>query len=176
MSVAENPVSALLRAQLQTAHGALEGTLQGVTAEQAHWAPPGRALPIAAHYAHVVAAEDFFVNVLFQGSAPIARSTMEGKTGISEPPTPGDWSEWARRVQLDLPQAHDYATAVYAATDAFLASATPDELNRMVDASAIGLGERSVGSIISAALLNAAWHCGEISCLKGQQGEKGYPF
>src|SRR5205807_2005630 len=112
MSVAENPVSAMLRAQLQTAHGTLEATMQGLTAEQAQWTPPGRSHPIAAHYAHVITAEDFFVNVAFQGGAPIAMSTLEGKTGISEPPTPGDWSEWARRVQVDLPQAQDYATAV----------------------------------------------------------------
>lgn len=176
MSVAENPVSAMLRAQFQTAHRTLEGTMQGLSAEQAHWAPPGKALPIAGHYAHVLAAEDFFVKGLIQGAPPLARTTMEGKTGISEPPTPGDWSEWAHRVRVDLPLAETYAASVFAATDAFLASASPEELNRAVDASAIGLGQQTVGSLVSGLLLNAAWHCGEISCLKGQQGEKGYPI
>ena len=52
-----DPISGVLRSQYQTAHGTLEGTMAGVSAAQAHWAPPGKAMPIAAHYAHVIAAE-----------------------------------------------------------------------------------------------------------------------
>ena len=103
-------------------------------------------------------------------------STMAERTGLSAPPPPGDWSEWARTVQVDLAAAQGYGAAVYAATDRFLSTLNAEALERQVDLSMIGLGTQTVGYVANALLLNAAWHCGEISCLKGLQGEKGYPI
>lgn len=176
MSSAENPVIASLRAQYKLAHDTLEGTVHSLTAEQAHWSPSGRAMPIAAHYAHIVSGEDFFVNGVFKGGAPIAQTTMAGKTGISEPPMPGDWTAWARRVRIEMPALRAYAQAVFAATDAYLATLTPEGLGRTIDLSMVGLGEQTIGYVVNASLLNVAWHTGEIACLKGLQGEQGYPF
>ena len=174
----------LLREQLKGAVALLEGTMQGVTSEQAHWAPPGTANPIGANYAHVVLGQDAVINARLQGGAPLAATTWKGKTGLSEPPPgpdpsrPGfpDWSKWARRVKVDLDAMRKYAQAVYAASDEYLASLSDEDLTRSVDLSALGIGQMSVKQLLIGGVVgNALTHTGEISCLKGLQGGRGYP-
>jgi hypothetical protein len=167
----------LLRAQFKGAHDVLEATMQDVTATMAHWSPPGVANPLGATYGHVVAAEDAILNGMAEGAAPLIASSWAGKTGLSEmPPLGGSWSEWGRRVQVDLPTTRAYGQAVYADTDAYLASLTDADLGRTVDLSAMGLGQQGLGWLLSLMINNVTWHTGEISCLKGLQGAKGYPF
>ena len=70
-----------------------------------------------------------------------------------------------------------YAQAVYAASDDFLASLRGKDLDRPVDLSALGLGKSTMLFVIHNGILgNGFTHCGEIACLKGLQGKKGYPF
>ncbi len=176
----------LLRMQAQMAFQMLEGVMQGVNAEQLHWVPPeGIANPIAAQYAHVVLGKDSAVHHMFKGEQPLYASTWADRHGLSELPPPRspetgrlpDWSEWARRVRMDLPAFNAYAQAVYASIDAYLASLDDAAMERMIDLSSIGMGERKSGFVLSMILLGDTFsHCGEISCLKGLQGLKGYPF
>jgi hypothetical protein len=175
----------LLREQVKSAVRLLEGTMEGVSAAQAHWMPPGIANPIAANYAHVVLGQDGLVNARLKGGAPLAATSWAGKTGVSEmppgpdPAKPGfpDWSKWARQVRVDLAATRQYAQAVYAATDAYLASLTDEDLARPIDASAVGLGQIPLKQLLMGGVIgNALTHAGEISCLKGLQGGKGYPF
>jgi hypothetical protein len=184
MSTQENRAVSLLRAQYQNAHEVLEGTLQDVTSEQAHWRPPGIANPLGATYAHILISEDGVINGMLKGSGPLSVSTWAGKIGVSElPPMPGpevgglpSWDEWARRVKVDQAALQSYAQAVYAATDEYLASLTDEDLNRSLDLSGLGVGQQTLGWLLSLMLSNVNWHTGEISCLKGLQGAKGYPF
>lgn len=168
--------TALLTRLYQNAHGWLEGTIEPLTAEQAAWKPPGLALPAGAHYAHVLLSEDFLIGGALQGGAPLVMSSWQGRTGISELPPPGPWNEWAHRVVVDLPTARQYAQAVYAATDAYLARATDDDLAREIDLTAFGFGIQTAEYVLNNLILNASAHCGEIACLKGLQGAKGYGF
>jgi hypothetical protein len=70
-----------------------------------------------------------------------------------------------------------YARAVYAASDDFLATLSPADLERLVDLTALGLGISTMGDVIMNGILgNAFTHCGEISCLKGLQGKRGFPI
>ncbi len=175
----------LIREQLKGALDVLEGTMEGVTPEQARWNPPGRAIPIGAQYAHVVFGQDGVISGLIKQEAPLFATAWAGKTGASEPPpgpdpkAPGfpDWSGWSRKVQLDLPALRQYARAVNAATDQYLAGLGDADLQRSVDLSVLGLPPMPVKRVLSLAVIgNALTHCGEISCLKGLQGAKGYPF
>ncbi|HEX6607614.1 MAG TPA: DinB family protein [Chloroflexia bacterium] len=167
----------LLREQISTAHEWLEGTMADVTAEQADWAPPGIANPLGASYAHAVTSEDLIINGMLGGGTPLFMGEWAGKTGQSLPHPHQDWTQyaaWARDVRVDLPAARAYAQAVYAATDAYLAGLTPEDLDREVNL--FGMNQR-----LGMALANfVAGHChdmmGEISCLKGLQGVRGYPF
>jgi hypothetical protein len=184
MAAKESREVSLLREQLQVAVQLLEGTMEGVTPEQAHWLPAGTANPIGANYAHVVVSQDMLINSRLKGGTPLLAAAWAGRTGLSEfppgpdPARPGfpDWSKWARQVRIDLPALRAYAQAVYAATDAYLASLTDADLARSVDLAAVGLGQMPVKQLLLRGLLgNALTHCGEISCLKGLQGAKGYP-
>ncbi len=172
-----NTGCSILRQQFKMGHEFLEGTLQGVAAEQAHWTPPGKAQPLGANYAHVVLTEDFIINALLQGAAPLMASTWAAKNGVSEmPPQAPPWNDWASRVQIDLAALHSYAQAVYEATDSYLASLADEDLNRSLDLTAIGFGQQTMGFLLGVLLFNVHTHTGEIACLKGLQGLQGYPF
>ena len=174
-------LSTVLRQMFAQMHVWLEGTMQDVTAEGCHWQPRGRVVPAGAHYAHhVMGSEDMIFNLLIRNATPLALSTWQGKTGLSEPhPRPmGEWDAWARRVQIDLPALRAYAQAVYANTDAYLASLTIEEWHRQVDMAAIGRPgqQQTVGYWLTNILLDGAGHSGEISAVKGLQDLQGYPF
>ena len=169
----------LYRSLLRTAHDALEGTMADVTPAQAAWDPPGKAFSIAANYAHVLGSEDMGIHRLLRGTDLLATSTWAGRTGMSELPhfgPGGDMKTWSRQAKVDVPAMQRYGQAVYAATDAYLAAAGPEALTRLLDLSNLGLGEQPASFILNALVVNAAMHCGEISCLKGLQGQKGYPM
>lgn len=177
MASDKNRVISFLRGQFQGAHGMLEGTVADVTTEQAHWAPPGKALPLAAHYAHIVVSEDAIISGMLKGGPPLAATIWAGKTGLSEMPPQGfDWVQWAKRVRVNLAELREYARAVYENTDGYLASLSDDDLARPLDLSSLGVGEKTFGWMLSIQLGNVDHHCGEISCLKGLQGAKGYPM
>lgn len=176
MTTQNNTVS-LLRQQFQMGHQFLEETVLGITAEHAHWTPPGKAQPLGANYAHVIVAEDGLISMLLKGTPPLMASDWADKTGMSEmPPQAPPWNDWASRVQVDLDALHNYAQAVYEATDSYLASLSDEDLNRPLDLSAVGLGQQTVGAFLSILVFNIHTHTGEIACLKGLQGLQGYPF
>jgi hypothetical protein len=169
----------LLRSQFQAVHhGWLEGTMQGVTAEQAHWqAPGGRSAPIGAQYAHNLLAVDFLFTAIARQGVPLAASSFAGKLGLSEPyPMQGDWGEWASRVQVDLDQLRPYAQAIYASLDEQLATLDDADLATPVDMTSIGMGQQTLGSLLTTLLIHCAAHTGEIAVIKGLQGLRGYPF
>jgi DinB family protein len=179
-----NPAVAFIREGAQLGHWYLDGTMADVTSEQAHYAPPGRANPIGATFAHLVCSEDLIVNGMLRQQAPLSASSHAGRTGLSEPmPMPGspDWGEaygaWARRVRVDLATLKSYAEAVYGSTDAYLASLSDSDLDRELDLTAVGFGQQKLAWMLNLLVLNhIGTETGEISTLKGIQGAKGYPF
>lgn len=167
----------LYRTLLRNAHAFLEATMADVTPEQLGWDPPGTASSIAANYAHVVTSEDFGLQLL-RGKDLLATTAWAGRTGLSELPPlgpGGDLKAWSRRAAVELPMLRRYAEAVYGATDAHFAAATEAELTRPLDLSAAGFGQTTNLFVLKVLLANVSLHTGEISCLKGLQGAKGYP-
>lgn len=174
---ASNGIVSMVRGQFKGAHDVLEATMQDVTPEMAAWQPPGSANAVGPNYAHVVTGEDVILLGMARGAAPLLASSWAGQVGLSEmPPMDGKWHEWNQRVAIDLPALRTYAQAVYAATDEFLAALTDADMGRTLDLSAMGFGEQSLGWLLGIMLANVHWHTGEIACLKGVQGHKGYPF
>lgn len=173
-------VITLLRENLRGAHNYLEATMADVTAEQAQWIPPGLATPLGANYLHLVQTEDMIIQGGLQQKPTLAETTWKGRIGADEPmPTPPweeeDYRAWSRRVKIDLPQLREYAQAVYATTDAYIASLTPEALDRIVDLSGTGADPETLAWILTRYIAGHADNiCGEASSLKGLQGVKGY--
>jgi hypothetical protein len=166
----------LLSAQVKQTHEVVSGTVADLTADQAAWSPGGTANPIAAELIHLIAAEDMFLNMMV-GRQPLAMGAFAGKTGASEPHPMGDYADWAKRVTADMPQVRDYMQAVFSNTEEYVASLKPEELSKEIDLSAAGFGKMSLGGFITlTSVVHPSNHIGEISCMKGQQGAKGYPF
>jgi len=175
--------TSLLREQLQQAHQSLETVMADVTPEQAHWCPPGIANPIGATYAHVLMGEDLVINILLQSAPPLFATSWTGKIGLSAlPPLPApgsqslpSWKEWGRTVQIDLGALREYAQAVYTRSDDYLTSLPDEALSRPLDLTVFSAGSRTVAWALSNSVLgHVQRHCGEIACLKGLQGIRGY--
>ena len=163
-----------LRVPVSESHQWLEATMSDVTPEQAHWRPPGIANPICAVYAHVIVGADFAVNTTMRGQPPLIASKWAGKVGLSELMPMADWHEWAGRLRMDLDVFRQYARDAYACWDDCLASFSPGDLDRVVDLSAIGMGQRTLARFLAMQVEHFSGHCGEIACLKGLQGATGY--
>ena len=153
-----------------------------VTPEQAHWTPPGIANPLGATYAHCLVSEDFVINGMFRRQRPLVAAAWASRTGLSEPmPAPAspawsDYAAWTRRVSVHLDSLREYARAVRAETDAYLASLSDADLAQPLDLSGLGLGQQTVGSALTVLVLNhIGTETGEIAVLKGLQGLRGYP-
>ena len=169
-------VKPLVKGMLARNREVLEGTMTDVENEHAHWAPPGKALPLGALYIHVLTAEDFFIQGLLKGGAPLWDSTWKDKMGLSEPRPPRGqpWEDWARRVRIDMPKLREYGKTVFAATDTYVDGLSETDLAREIDF--MGRKMPLVAFFLGVMCTHCANHAGEISTLKGLQGLKGYPF
>jgi len=166
----------VLQEGTQWAHEFLEIVTADVTPEQAHWHPLGIANPLGAVYAHAVLAEDGVINGMLKGGAPLFASTWADKTGVSDPQFQMTL-EWAQGLKVELPTFRQYAQAVYTATNDYLASLSDESLSRQIDLSNVGLGQKPLSWCLNALVISHLNNMiGEISCLKGLQGAKGYPF
>lgn len=166
--------------QAKEARELLEGTMGDVTQEQAVRMPGGKVVSIAANYAHIITSQDFGLHGVLKGTALLIASTWAGKSGLSSPPPFGPGStidEWARDAQIDLKALRDYAHAVYEASDEHFGSMTDEDFSRPMDLSAFGFGHQPASFVaVNGWINNVYLHTGEISCLKGLDGAKGYPF
>ena len=166
----------LLRAELKDAHESLEGTMADVTQELLDRMPAGIANPIGERYAHHATAEDSLVNLIIRREAPLMSSTWQGRTGISEPRFGSD-PQYARSVRVRLVTVRDYARAVYAQTDAYLASIRDEDLDRAIDLSPLPFGSVPVWWILARLVIAHAFEVnGEVAAVKGVLGVRGFPY
>ncbi|HNS49757.1 MAG TPA: DinB family protein [Anaerolineae bacterium] len=168
----------LVQHSVRSAFEILEQVTDDLTPAQADWAPPGCANPIGAMYWHTISGADEVVYRWFEGGPCLHE--REGwrarvlRVDVPEPQGSEGWLEWMRAIRVDLPAMHDYARAVAADLDTWLASKAPEDLDRIVHTP---IGDFPVAVALDTFVIwhiNA--HCGEISALKGCQGAKGYPF
>ena len=158
------------------AHEYMLQVTESVTSEQAHWTPPGTANPLGALMAHGVLTEDFVARTILSDQPPLYASEWEGRTGVSEP-EPLIEADWAERVEIDLNPFRKYTQAVFNYTEDYVGSMSVADLERRVDLSEEGMGVHTVEEILIK-FMESHLHnvIGEISVLKGLQGEQGYPF
>lgn len=170
----------ILFEQLKAVHSALEQTMEGVTDEVAHFMPPGKANPIAGTCAHLIFSEDMFIHNFLKKDKPLLETTFKGKTGASET-HPMEWEvaypKWLKEVKVDMEKFQEYAKAVFAASEEYVSTLTDEDLEKGVDMSAFGMGEKKVHDFIANLISGHAYSImGEVAVLKGIQNLKGYPF
>ncbi len=143
-------------------------TLTGLTDEQINWAPPGKANKISAIFLHAASGEDRFVQTLAQGK-PTLWESQDWAARIGVPITPSGRGGWDETSQATLQIAHlmAYQEAVALATNTYLATLGPDDLDRKVE---MFNGERPLADLLVMLVSHVTGHIGEIAALKGVQG------
>lgn len=167
----------LLKEQMKSAHDALEATMADVSTDTAHFREMGKALPIAAAYAHAIIAEDMVLSNIITQKETIFKDASEA--GVSEPmPDFAHWDDhamWTQNVKVDLSKMKEFGKKVFAVTDEYLSTLTDEDLDKEIERPVIGKHNLAF-FITNFLLLHAANLTGEISAAKGMQGLKGYPF
>lgn len=163
-----------IQRQLNTARRVCDAAVGDLTDEQLNWTPPGTTNPIRAILIHILAAEDRFIQAALQGK-PLVWQTEAWAERVGLKSLPGYGQGWdeSKQTPLKLAPLLDYRTSVRAATDAYIATLTPAELDRQVEL--IG-SQRPVADALAIMAVHIASHGGEIAALKGVQGLKGLPF
>ena len=165
-----------LQYSLGSAFGILGQVTADLTQEQADWIPPGIANPIGALYWHAISGADVVMHKWCLGQPPLSQEAgWQEKVFYASGPEAGEETvEQMRAIHVDLPALHEYAQAVNGALQGWLATLTPESLERKMDTP---IGELNLAQLLDTFIIwhiNA--HCGEISALKGCQGARGYPF
>ena len=164
----------LIKQMMQGMRSQVNMTMKDVTFDQFNWASPGTCNTISATFIHMTASEDYFVQDVLQGKPHVwdAGNWCE-KTWVKKTPGIGEnWDEF-KRSTLPLVPFFEYQKAVWAATDAYIAGLTTQELERKVKFAG---GTRTVGDMLVLAAAQELAHSGEIAALKGAQGVKGLPI
>ena len=165
---------AYIKREFASMRRSLDGIMQDISPALFNWAPPGTANAISATFLHLLNSEDYFIQGVLQAKPTVWESGgWSAKTSIPKPPGIGeDWSMFKRQPTAIQPLLL-YKSAVWAATDAYLAALTPAELERLVPFAG---GQRSAAEMLMLAISQAHSHAGEIAALKGVQGAKGLPI
>jgi hypothetical protein len=162
-----------LRWEARDAWEWLESIVADVTSEQALWQPPGRANTIAATYAHIVRNADEDLNEHLFARPRLNEGPWRGRTGLR--PRESNGVEWEPGCEIDWEALRSYGRTVHAFVIETFDSLTEDDLTRVTK---LTTPNRANWEGIFIARLTAGHHVrmhgGEIACLKGLQGEKGY--
>lgn len=171
----------LIKEEIKSAHDMLESVVADVKPEDVQKDPGGKAFPLGSMYAHLVFSEDVILRGMVQKQTPLCQGEWANKTGTNTPMPAYDeqWSAnnetWSKTVTVDLTQLRAYAQAVYASTDAYVATLTDDDMDKEIDLGA--WGKKKLGSLLAQMVVAHAYSLtGEISAIKGVHGSKGYPF
>ncbi len=162
----------VLRSQYAFAHDNLEGAIAKCPPELLTKAIEGSLTnPIGATYAHTAITQDLLLVGRLQGREPVFREGGWGeKTGFELPESPVITQEWAKSLRFELGPLREYAAAVHAAVDGYLASAPEEDLLSEVD---FGQKRPKLWVFGTLGVWHVATHQGEIAALLGLEGLQG---
>lgn len=168
-------VIAYIQQQIAGARRLFDAAMQNTTDEQLNWQPPAATVnPISVTALHVLGSEDAFIQQILLGQPRLWDSGgWASKIGVAEPPGRGGGWDEVRNATIAVDAVLAYQAALRAATDAYLAALTAEELERPVHVMG---SERPAATILILLAHHACSHAGEIATVKGMQGIKGLPF
>ena len=165
----------VLRAEARASHEWLRAIVEDVTPAQANLRPPGRANTIAATYAHIVRNQDEDMNHGFLGRPMLSEGAWRGKTGMPSWWDDSDKSEWEIDAPIDWLALRTYGDAVGAWVIEAVGELTEDDLEKVAKLTTPDRPTWFGIDVVRLTVGRHVWmHGGEIACLKGLQGEKGY--
>lgn len=158
------------RWQAENGFAWLESIVRDVTSEQALWQPPGCANSIAATYAHIVRNADEDLNQRLFRRPRLNEGVWKGRTGL-----PGDGNEFEAGSEIDWEALRAYGRAVAAFVLETVAAMNEFDLTVPADLSTPDIARWDGRDIVRLTVgHHLRMHGGEIACLKGLQGERGY--
>ncbi|GIW07265.1 MAG: hypothetical protein KatS3mg060_2070 [Dehalococcoidia bacterium] len=140
----------------------LRAATDALPMETVHWAPPGTANPIGATWLHVLAVQDWGIHLMQQRPSIWDREGWSERLGTGAPLRQD--AARARALRVDPAAVRAYADSVFAATRAFLAGLTDEDLNRIV---ASPERQMSIGEGLQLLAYHLAQHVGELLALRG---------
>lgn len=168
---------AYVESQLQFTHGTMEQVVADLGDLLNTKMPGGTINSPAAIYAHAVIAEDFIVNGMVMGGAPLYISgNWAAKTGVPTPAGPQATNEWAASIDMKLAPFREYAATVYAQTSKVVAEMSDAKADELIDTPFGGAKQPRLQFMANLGVTHAWGHMGEIAALKGVKGMKGLPF
>ncbi len=163
------------RWEARTSYDWLETIVADVTRGQAAWVPPGRANTIAATYAHIVYNADEDLNHWLFRRPKLIDTTWKSRAGISIPP--GGGFDWETFGEIDWPALREYGRMIREFVISTIDSLTEEDLERATNLSTQDIAQWHGIDIVRLTVgHHIRMHGGEIACLKGLQGTKGYTF
>lgn len=159
--------------QFRWARRQADSVMFDVTEEQFNWVPAGTISPIRSIFLHVVTIEDAYIQEAILGKPRLwVEQNWEEKIGSRAPWRGENWDDLKEKY-LTIEDVAQFQLMVREATDAYLASLTPEELDRRVEFEG---RERRIGDVLSMLIVHNLSHAGEIAALKGLQGAAGLSF
>lgn len=168
----------ILREQLKWSHDMIEQAVADLTPDQLHHRAEGSTIAsIAAVYTHTVMAEDALLNVYVRKEPLlIQQDGWVEKIGLPASLLNDPNEIWTIPYEnCDFAELREYAQQVYAATDDYLRSLAPADLEKVITFGS--MGELPLDLFLTKVVAwHTAHHGGEICALKGTLGLKGLPF
>jgi uncharacterized damage-inducible protein DinB len=150
-----------------------DSILLDTTDEHFNWTPPGTVSAISSIFVHMLTVEDAYIQETILGKPRLWDTQhWEEKIGSRAPWRGENWEDLRGR-QLALEDVAQFQEQVRIATDAYLESITPEELDRRV---LFLERERRVADVLAMLVVHNLGHAGEIAALKGVQGVAGLSF
>jgi DinB superfamily len=167
---------AILRTSLTSMHGLLDKAVDGMTAEHFNFRPQEGGVSAFFSLWHYVRTEDNIINFVTQRKPTVWLDGAYHETfGLPRNSQGTGMTETeANAVQVhDVAKWHEYQQGVWAATDTYLSSMSPEEFDvRRVTIKP--LGEMSLWDGIYGVCLSHGYrHVGEIEYVRGVQGLGG---
>ncbi|MCC6705682.1 MAG: DinB family protein [Thermomicrobiales bacterium] len=169
-------VRTVLNGQFDSGHYTLDYTVGDLTVEQLHHHHEGSTIGTPASiYLHVAWVEDLVINHMLQGRPTIYDSQGWAEKLPDAPVHRGPSSlEWALSVKApDAASLKAYADAVRPALTEYIANASDEELDRVIEFFA---GPTPIYNALAMLIWNLANHTGELAALRGLAGLKGLPM
>ena len=167
-----------LQGSLQDLHRGYRDALDGITPEQFHHRPGGRANHMAFTYWHYVRTQDNLIRFVLQRRPTL---WMEGgwheRFGLdAKHQGTGYTLEQAEAVRiLSLEAWREYMEQVFQETESFVRTVTEGDLDRKVTVKP--LGELTLRQVLGGTILTHGWgHLGEVWYIRGVLGLQGSPL